>query len=162
MEENTLSFSNLAAALDRFVKMFAETYKELLKRDGKKATGNLINSVRELEITFGTGTLEGSVSLADYWKYVEYGRRRGGKFPPFDKILEWVKVKPVIPRPVNGLKPPTEKQLAFLICRKIARDGIEPGGQFQEALDTVWAECSEDISAAINEDLQSAVELIRI
>lgn len=162
MEENTLKFVNLANALDRFVKDFTDTYKSLLRRDGKKATGNLIKSVTPLQISFGTGKYEGSVSLADYWKYVEYGRKKGGKFPPYAKILEWVRVKPVLPRPVNGLKPPTEKQLAFLICRKIARDGIEPGNQFDEALNLVWARQEANISSAITDDLQEAVNLITV
>ena len=98
--------------------------------------------------------------MAYYWKYIEYGRRPG-KFPPPNKILDWVKIKPVIPRPVNGIKP-TEKQLAFLISRKIARDGIEAGNQFKEALDLCWDKNKNIISDAISLDLASNIELIKI
>jgi hypothetical protein len=35
-----------------------------------------------------------------------------------DKILEWIKIKPIIPRDI------TQEQLAYLITRNIHRDGI--------------------------------------
>jgi len=160
METNALTFPNLEKAINDFVSDFVDTYKGLLIRDNKKATGDLIRSIKPIEIQFETNSYSGSISLANYWKYVEYGRRPG-KFPPPNKILDWVKIKPVIPRPVNGIKP-TEKQLAFLISRKIARDGIEAGNQFKEALDLTWAKNKNKISDAISIDLQSNIDLIKI
>ena len=161
METATLTFTHLQDALNVFIDDFVKTYKSLLKRDNKKATGNLISSIQPLELDFAADRYTGSISLASYWKYVEYGRRKGGKFPPFNKILEWVRVKPVIPRPINGIKP-TEKQLTFLICRKIARDGIEAGNQYKEALDIVWARVYQLISDAISLDLSEAINLITL
>lgn len=163
METITLEtgFKNLQKALDLFITDFCSVYKGMLIRDGKKATGNLIASVKPLEIEFSNDRMSGSISIADYWKYVEHGRRPGGKFPPFDKILEWVRVKPILPRPVNGLKP-TDRQIAFLISRKIARDGIEPGNQFSEALDLVWARQKQNISDAITADIGDMVDLITV
>ena len=161
MEAFTLEFKSLQKALDAFLGDLVGTYKDLLARDGKKATGNLIKSVKSLSIAFEGTQCTGSISLASYWKYVEYGRRKGAKQPPFKNILEWVKVKPVIPRPINGIKP-TQKQLAFMICRKIARDGIEPGKQFKEALDLAWARNEKKISGAISEDLAATITLIKL
>lgn len=161
MEADALTFTHLQGALDAFIDDFVKTYKDLLKRDNKKATGNLIDSVKPLELEFSNNKYTGSISLASYWKFVEYGRRKGGKFPPFNKILEWVKVKPVLPREINGIKP-TQKQLTFLICRKIARDGIEAGNQYKEALDLVWAKNNKLISDAITQDLNEAITLIRL
>lgn len=160
METNALTFPNLEKAINDFIDDFVNTYKGLLIRDNKKATGDLIRSIKPIEIQFETNKYSGSISLAYYWKYVEYGRRPG-KFPPPNKILDWIKIKPVIPRPVNGIKP-TEKQLAFLISRKIARDGIEAGNQFKEALDLTWAKNKNKISDAISIDLQSNIDLIKI
>ena len=160
METNALTFPNLEKAINDFISDFVDTYKGLLIMDNKKATGDLIRSIKPIEIQFETNKYSGSISLAHYWKYVEYGRRPG-KFPPPNKILDWVKIKPVIPRPINGIKP-TEKQLAFLISRKIARDGIEAGNQFKEALDLTWAKNKNKISDAISIDLQSNIDLIKI
>lgn len=159
--ETEIRFEKTEAAIAAFLQDFVSTYKGLLIRDGKKASGNLINSIREYSIELSGNGIEGSIELASYWKYVEYGRKPG-KWPPRDKILEWIKIKPVLPRPVNGLKPPTQEQMAFLICRKIGKDGIEPGNQFSEALDIVWQRKKQEIESAVSKDLQAAVDLIRI
>lgn len=161
METSTLSFDNLQIALDSFINDFIYTYKILLIRDDKKASGNLISSLKPVNIQFKNNKYEADISIASYWKYVEYGRRPG-KFPPINKILNWIKVKPVIPRPMNGLKPPTEPQLAFLIARKIARDGIKAGNQFKEALDMTWNRHYNNISNAITEDLNKAIDLVTL
>lgn len=108
--------------IENIVAKFAEAYKQQLISDGKKATGNLINSVRGYVEYKGT-ILSVVIDVADYWRYVEYGRKPG-KFPPIDKIRQWIKVKPVLPRPGKNGKLPTENQLAFLISRKIAKKGI--------------------------------------
>ncbi len=161
METNTLSFTNLQIALNSFIDDFINTYKGLLIRDNKKASGNLISSLKPVSIEFTNNKYQCSIQIADYWKYVEYGRRPG-KFPPMNRILEWIKIKPVIPRPMNGLKAPSEKQLAFLISRKIAREGIKPGNQFEEALNISWNKYEKQISDAISEDLNQAIDLVYI
>lgn len=165
METNTLtievfSFTNLQKALNNFLNDLVNTYKNLLIRDNKKASGDLINSIKLRNIEFKNNKYQGSISLASYWKYVEYGRKPG-KFPPPNKILKWIKIKPIIPRPNNGIKP-TEKQLGFLISRKIARDGIKAGNQLSEALDLVWARNEKAISDAIELDLTTSIDLIKI
>lgn len=156
-----MTFYNLQKALDSFINDFIQTYKGLLIRDDKKASGRLISSLKPVSITYNGNKYSASISIASYWKYVEYGRRPG-KFPPPKAILDWIKVKPVLPRPMNGAKPPTEAQLAFLIGRKIARDGIKPGNQFEEALNIVWNKHSSDISNAISEDINEAVNLVTL
>lgn len=155
----TTDFKNLQVTLAQFIQDLIQTYKSFLIRDGKKASGNLIKSIRPLDIEYSNKQMTLSISLASYWKYVENGRRPG-KFPPMNKILEWIKIKPVIPRPMNGLKPPTEPQLAFLIARKIARDGIKPGNQFEEALKLTWTKWERTISNAISEDLNQAIDVV--
>lgn len=161
METYTLTFNNLQTTLNAFIDDFVSTYKSLLIRDNKKATGNLVSSIKPLKIDFTNNKMQGTIDIASYWKYVEYGRRPG-KFPPVNKILDWIKVKPVIPRPLNGLKPPTEAQLAFLISRKIAREGIKPGNQYEEALNISWTKNEKNISDAISKDLNEAIDIISI
>lgn len=161
METNTLNFTNLQIALNSFIEDFINTYKGLLIRDNKKASGNLISSLKPVSIEFANNKYQCSIQIAEYWKYVEYGRRPG-KFPPINNILNWIKIKPVIPRPMNGLKPPTEPQLAFLIARKIARDGIKAGNQFTEALNLTWTKWEQTISDAISQDLSQAIDLVTL
>ena len=155
MEKDALTFNNLQQVLDDFTKDVAETYKGLLLRDGKNATGELISSIKPMTSELVDGTIQCSLSLAPYWKYVENGRRPG-KFPPVDNILDWVKTKPQLARP-NRLdrKEIPQKQLAFLVARKIATKGIQPGNQLSEAMDIVYARWKDRIDAAITADIET-------
>ena len=155
MEKDTLTFNNLQQVLDDFTKDVAETYRGLLLRDGKNATGELISSIRPMTPELVDGTFQCSLSLAPHWKYVENGRK-AGKFPPIDNILEWVKAKPQLARP-NRLdrKEIAPKQLAFLVARKIAAKGIQPGNQLEEAIDIVYARWKDRIDAAITADIET-------
>ena len=168
MEKDALTFNNLQQVLDDFTKDVAETYKSLLLRDGKNATGELISSIKPMTPELVDGTFQCSLSLAPHWKYVESGRRPG-KFPPIDNILEWVKTKPQLARPnrLDRKELPSNvksdgtllapKQLAFLVARKIATKGIQPGNQLEEALDIVYARWKERIDAAITADIEASL-----
>ena len=155
MEKDTLTFNNLQQVLDDFTKDVAETYKSLLLRDGKNATGELISSIKPMTPELVDGAFQCSLSLAPHWKYVENGRK-AGKFPPIDNILDWVKAKPQLARP-NRLdrKEITPKQLAFLVARKIAAKGIQPGNQLSEAMDIAYARWKDRIDAAITADIET-------
>ena len=77
MEKDALTFNNLQQVLDDFTKDVAETYRGLLLRDGKNATGELISSIRPMTPELVDGIFECSLSLAPHWKYVENGRKAG-------------------------------------------------------------------------------------
>lgn len=153
MESTSLRFDTLNTLLSKFINDFMNTYKAFLIRDNKKASGNLIDSIREYAIVYEGDNITAEISLASYWKYVEYGRKPG-RFPPIQNIYSWIDKKPVMPRPIKGLKAPSRKQLAYLVARKIAREGIKPGNQMQEAMNVVWERWKDKISAAIDEDIQ--------
>ena len=157
MEKDALTFNNLQQVLDDFTKDVAETYRGLLLRDGKNATGELISSIKPMTPELVNGTFECSLSLVPHWKYVENGRRPG-KFPPIDNILDWVKAKPQLARP-NRLdrKELAPKQLAFLVARKIATKGIQPGNQLEEAIDIVYTRWKDRIDAAITADIENII-----
>lgn len=154
MEEEELMdelyrFDNLANAMNDIGILVQDKYKESLQKGDRIATGALINSVKYIysnrDLMF-----EISLNLEDYWKYIEYGTRP--HFPPVSKILEWVKAKPVLPRPSNG-KLPTEEQLAFLIARKISEVGTEGGHHLSETMDDLNEEISRMVEDALEKDL---------
>ena len=120
MEEAALT--NLRAALEEYAQYLEANYKSELESKGHRATGKLIDTM-SVHITLQGINYHVELNLQDYWWYVEHGRKPG-KFPPVNKILEWIRIKPVIPRADSRGRIPTQQQLAFLISRKIARDGI--------------------------------------
>ena len=123
------------------VNQIADAYRNTLKEEGKVASGNLVNFTTEIK-------QEGKwfsiiFNLQDYWKYVENGRA-AGKFPPISAIENWISVKPIVPRAING-KVPSTQQLAFLIARGIAKNGIKPTKALQNALDSQVVSNLEDL-----------------
>lgn len=102
---------------------FVNELKAKLESNGTNASGELSKSINGI-VKFDGKYLIVSIRLNEYWKYIEYGTNP--HFPPVDKIREWIRVKPVLPRPLANGKLPTENQLAFLIGRKISKFGTKP------------------------------------
>ena len=127
----------------------ADRYKTNLEASGRRATGNLITSVNTT-VTTDEQSFTIELQLEDYYKYVEEGRS-AGRFPPVDKILEWIKVKPILPTPDARGKLPTERQLAFLIGRKIANEGFQGSHDLEHTMQEV------DYEAIIEEALDQDV-----
>lgn len=111
------------STLDNYAKDAEELYKRKLTEKNINASNALLNSV-ETTVKRGDDTFTVTIRLEDYWYYVENGRKPG-RFPPIGKILEWIRIKPVIPCADSRGRLPTEEQLAFLIARKIAEQGTE-------------------------------------
>ena len=93
--------------------------------------------------------------LQDYWKYVEGGRPKtmsGGSGELRRKILEWLEVKRILPTPMKNGKLPTPKQLAYLISRKIHKEGYKGTQDLSKATDTIWERYREEIYDAIDKE----------
>lgn len=144
--------------IQNVVEQLANAYRETLRREGKVASGALVNFTTS--ITQDDKWFSIVFNLPDYWKYVENGRR-AGKQPPLEAILNWITVKPIVPRPTRGRVPST-KQLAFAIARKIGKEGIAPthalndtinSPQSQNLIDTLCDLLIEQLEQEINEDI---------
>lgn len=117
--------------INRIAEELAKSYREQLSADGKNASGTLSNTSSYL-VNYNGTLLKISLLLEDYWKYVENDTKP--HFPPIDKIRQWIKVKPILPTARKG-KLPTEKQLAYLIARKISKVGTKGSHSLQSTLD---------------------------
>ena len=158
MESTTLSeFPKVYEVLERYAKEFIEQYKLNLVESGRPASGRLADSLG-YKVNLGTNVYAVDISLLEYWKYIEDGTRP--HWPPVDAIREWIKVKPVIPRPMANGKLPTESQLAYLIGRKISRVGTEGINDFERANQEIFSRMEMSIAEAVTEDLQRQVSII--
>lgn len=124
---------NFLSTLEEYTEKAEELYKRKLTDKGINASYKLLNSV-ETTVKRGDDTFTVVINLEPYWIFVENGRGPG-RFPPKDKILEWIRIKPVIPYSDSRGRLPTEEQLAFLISRKIAEQGTEPKRVLAETVD---------------------------
>lgn len=110
----------IAQVLHTWGQRHVEQLKRNLDEMDKRDTGRLRASIR-----FTVGELMLQIDLVDYARFVHYGRGPG-RFPPVDAIRGWVERKGLT---IAGSGAPLEtqqRQLTYLIGRKIATEGIDP------------------------------------
>ena len=152
-----MEFKNTLSTLNDFGKFLVEEYKDRLILNDVNASDVLYNSVK-FNVENNGKTFEVQITLEDYWKYVENGRK-AGKWPPINAIQKWVEIKPVLPRPMANGKLPTTQQLAFLIARKIGLEGIKPRPLLQESVNEVWEVMKEHLEEALAKDLEKEITI---
>lgn len=150
-----IKWTALERVLNEFADQFIQNARDGLQADGSIATGELYDSFEKI-IEIGEDYYSVKISLADYWQYVNDGRKPG-KFPPPPAIRNWIEVKPVNPYPLPNGKTPSVEQLTFLISRKIANEGIEPTHFFDEAKEQTIRDFEDRINYAIEEDVSNFV-----
>jgi len=108
----------LAWHLDLKLKRFAQEIAREMKAKAPKAFTTLANSIG----VDPDGPLAYKVGphVAYAW-YVEKGRKPGGKMPPINVLIDWIKVKHLQPFDATM----DERDLAFLIGRMMQRRGIK-------------------------------------
>lgn len=84
-----------------------------------KATSDLAQSIIAVRIREGEHLVQARKAYAGP---VEIGRKPGGPMPPIQPLIDWIRTRRIQP---EGAGVKTERDLAFLIGRKIARDGTE-------------------------------------
>ena len=150
-----IKWTRLTEVLNEFADAFIQNARNNLDANQSNASYNLYNSFEKV-IEVGEDYFKVSISLADYWQYVENGRGPG-KFPPVDKIKEWIEVKPINPTPLSNGKTPSVEQLSFLISRKIANEGTEGKPFFEPAKEQTIREFEDKINQAIDEDVSNFI-----
>lgn len=137
-----------------------ELYRNQLIDKNINASNTLSNTASTI-VEIDDTRLMVSFNLEDYWKYVEYGRGPG-KRPPIDAIEQWIKVKPIIPDPING-RVPTTKQLAFLISRKIGMEGTKAqrpleSAVYSDSMELLINQLKNEIVGQMKEELGNFIE----
>ena len=174
MATDSLKFDNLIKVLEEYGKEAEALYKAKLTEGRppygtKNASGDLLNSVK-WGMNVNGSKYEVTLSLADYWKYVEggtqgretspWGAVYPAHWPPVSAIRSWIDIKPVIPRPDKNGRIPTPDQLTYLIGRKIMRHGIEPFPALSRTVEELNAKYSERIAEAVTKDVAAFVPIL--
>jgi len=163
-----INFDELNAILAEYAREAEEMYKYQLSLGNKTASRKLMDTIKS-NVVVGENAYEVTLTLQDYWKYIEGGRKGtessppGAKykaaFPPVKAILDWILVKPVLPRPsadgkMEKLRP---KSLAYLIGRKIEQEGIEPHPALKTTQEELMKMYRERLSAALGHDVENYI-----
>lgn len=126
----------------------AELTREARERAPKDSTA-LTNSIIPARITL----LEHHVTAAkDYASFREYGTGPGG-WPSLDRMLAWIRRKGITPR--EGTSP---RSLAYLIARKIAREGTPATPYMEPAFDAVAPKLDARLRASVARGIANVAE----
>ena len=151
--EELYGIPHLTQVLEELGREVAEQYKNNLRESGHATQpDHLINTITTA-VVVDDKAYRVTMQLNDYWKYLENGT--APHWPPVDAIRSWIDYKPVLPRPGKDGRIPTPNQLAFLIGRKIAREGTEGTHDFEEARDETVARWEQRIREALADDVRS-------
>ena len=98
--------------------------------------------------------------LPEYWMWIENGRPPG-KQPPPNVIERWIEVKHLVPNSSTH-KIPNTKQLAYLIGRKIGKEGYEGRHLLQRTreapeTDTIIQQIKEVLISKIKRELNEVL-----
>ena len=174
MAEQALRWKHLHKVLNQFGEELVNEYIINLHTRSINASYDLADSVR-YEVSSGDRWLAVDLSLLEYWKYIEYGRK-AGKFPPLQSIEQWIRVKGIQPmtRTQASVKRwtqqrgrirkndggiPSIKSLAYLIGRKIKEEGIAPRPILTTAIDDVYRRLDDAINEAITLDISEYIDI---
>lgn len=149
---------HLTQVLEELGREVAEQYKNNLRESGHSTRpDHLINSITT-SVVVDDKAYKVVMQLNEYWKYLENGTEP--HWPPVDAIRSWISYKPVLPRPGKDGRLPTPNQLAFLIGRKIAREGTTGTHDFEEARADMVARWEQRIRTALVEDVRTWLSAI--
>lgn len=157
--EQLIDFTELQQVLQDLANDIRDNYKEHLQSNDRYTekgvpsgySERLIDSVKT-QLVIGDRAWEITMTLNDYWKYVEDDTRP--HFPPVSKILEWVNIKPVLPKPDANGRIPSPQSLAFLIGRSISEHGTEGSHDLEKVKDGVIPWYKEKIATALGHDME--------
>lgn len=118
-----MEFEKTLAFLKEYAGEIEKAYK--LKMDGKGY--EISNDISVNVKIFGKG-YQIVLDTQEYWRWIE-GGRGSGKFPPPNVLIKWIQRRHIQPR--GGI---SVKSLAYLIGRKISREGIPPKNYLRDSL----------------------------
>lgn len=153
-DNGIVKFDNLWRVLLDFAKEVRNAYQDNLITNDRIASGELLNSVT-YKVQRKGETFLVVLNLAEYWEDIENGQKPG-EWPSWDAILNWIKVKPVLPTPDAEGNLPTPELLASWIQRKIYEKGTQGTGDLSDAMDSIYPKYIERIEQAILDDFSQA------
>jgi len=153
----------------RFVELMQSDYR-LKRKVGRNYTNAVASGTLEKSLAYRLKIKGKSIDISIYAKgkasqyfLARENGRRPGKQPPVSAILEWIRIKPIRLRDKESgkIKKSTEslkKQVAFLIARKIGRDGIKGWHAFDYAMENIWDEYEAKVVEAYGKDFNAVIE----
>jgi hypothetical protein len=153
----------------RFVELMQSDYR-MKRKVGRNYTNAVASGTLEKSLAYRLQIKGQSINISVYAKgkasqyfLARENGRKPGKQPPIDAILDWMRIKPIKLRDKESGKfqKPTEalkRQVAFLIARKIGKQGIKGWKAFDYAYENIWDEYEAKVVEAYGKDFSATLE----
>jgi len=153
----------------RFVELMQSDYR-MKRKVGRNFTNAVASGTLEKSLKYRLQIKGQSINISIYAKgkasqyfLARENGRRPGKQPPVDAILEWMRIKPIKlrDRESGKFQKPTEalkRQVAFLIARKIGKQGMKGWHAFDYAYENIWDEYEAKVVEAYGKDFTATLE----
>jgi hypothetical protein len=153
----------------RFVELMQSDYR-MKRRVGRNFTNAVASGTLEKSLKYRLQIKGQSINISIYAKgkasnyfLARENGRKPGKQPPIDAILDWMRIKPIKLRDkeTGKFQKPTEalkRQVAFLIARKIGKQGIKGWKAFDYAYENIWDEYESKVVEAYGKDFSATLE----
>lgn len=160
-----IKLDNVKMILDEYALKFQELVKRNITNKDERgwnhvASTNLLASIHT-SIEIGNEKYTVYLHSKEYLKYLENGTKP--HWPPTKPILEWVRNKKLPTKESTGDKTlPTEKQLTYLIRKKISEDGTNAYpivANTQQELNEIYA---GKLVEALEKDIHNWLPIIHI
>ena len=169
-----MELTNTIEVLQQFADEVVDAYKQGIHQYDSITSAHhfLYDSVTSNPVSVNGKTMTVSINLAEYWKYVENGRKAyGDKWrghrPPIEAIQNWIEWKPyqgTTSRGVSGYAaltpdltdisvPTSTDGLAYAIATKIAKEGIEPKPILKESVEKTMVSFRKRLVEALAKDM---------
>tara|TARA_R110001583_G_scaffold3427_5_gene22004 strand:- start:3831 stop:4343 length:513 start_codon:yes stop_codon:yes gene_type:complete len=135
----------------------------LNRRNKNTKSANLSKSLDYNLKVYPSGALELGFKAADYFRYVEEGRKPG-RMPPVSAIAKWIRIKPIKLRDAKSgrFKSKTDTNInsaAFAIAKHIGAYGVKPTWFFRDAFKMHYKRISKNIIAAYAKDVEKFMKI---
>ena len=160
LNEYEIQLIEVRKVLTEYKTKFEELIKTKIQKKDKIASGNLLASIStKIEVDGSVYTV--ILNSLNYLKYLETGTKP--HWPPTEPILQWVKDKRLPTRELTGDKSlPTEKQLTYLVRRKIAKEGTEKNFIIAETIEELNEIYLKRLQEALAIDIFNAIPVIKV
>lgn len=155
---------NTEQAVSSIMETFKSSFKEALVNENVNASGDMDRSTETI-IVSADNFVSGSVRTLGYWKYTNFGRggatkSSAGKGVVKERIKKWIDDKGLPEwkrKKKDGTdgKNMTRDEQAFLITRKIQREGYEGKDYLTPIINDLQPEVDRLIEFALFEDIKT-------
>lgn len=144
-----MNIDSIRSILDSNGQMLIRNLQKDLEVKKTNASSTLSKSLKFVTEVNQTSVI-GTLYAEDYWVFVNEGRK-AGKRPPMASIEKWIKQKPI------ALKDISETQLAFLIARKIGKEGTKGTKVFTNNTTVIANNLQKELPKELSETLKNNI-----